>query len=188
MKTKTNFEKFYEANFDYYVMALKRNNTGMYIADFQDIVQNSLIKLWQNYEVDNLPETELKALAWSSIKNKLIDFVRKNKKIVDVHVFNPHTFSGSTDSLALDTYNQNKTSQTPLTSLMDKELTSGLKLALGGLNGVSKAIADLLYNQDKSYREIAEILQLPMGTVCVTVQRLKGKLKANFAKNYAMEF
>ena len=88
-----------------------------------------------------------------------IDLVRKNKKVIQ---FKPEyeEFFGSEDE--------------------DVSLSVTLQNLLDQLNEVEKSIVILKFYQDYSFKEIADFLDLPLGTAKSVLYRALHKLRKNF--------
>jgi RNA polymerase sigma-70 factor (ECF subfamily) len=65
----------------------------------------------------------------------------------------------------------------PLEALQQSQLQEALETALQQLTARDRAILVLHYQEDRSYEEIAAILQAPMGTVKTHLYRARERLK-----------
>ncbi|MBN1464681.1 sigma-70 family RNA polymerase sigma factor [candidate division KSB1 bacterium] len=66
----------------------------------------------------------------------------------------------------------------PETELISKEQTSHIRIAIDALPEKYKQAIILRHSQDKSYEEIAEQLEIPLGTVKVRIFRAREMLKS----------
>jgi len=134
--------------------------------DRKDLEQEIIIQLWNSFEKYN---TEYKYSTWMYriTLNVAISFYRKEKKW----------------SVKNDFYNEE-----PIFSIEDEnseeetELDYHLKLLqefIHNLNELNKALM-LLYLEEKSYEEIAEILGITKTNVATKISRIKLKLKKEF--------
>lgn len=72
-------------------------------------------------------------------------------------------------------------------SLMVDEINSKIELALDLLSNEYRQIIIMLYFEELSYKEIGEILEIPIGTVCTKVFRARNKIKEILRKELAYE-
>lgn len=138
--------------------------------DRKDLEQEIIIHLWNSFDKYN---AEYKYSTWMYriALNVAISFFRKEKKW----------------SATKDYY-----SNTSIYNIADKnedetELDHNIKLLqefIYSLNELNKALM-LLYLEEKSYEEIAEILGITKTNVATKISRLKLKLKKEFQNIYS---
>jgi len=133
----------------------------------KDLEQEIIIQLWNSFDNYN---TEYKYSTWMYriALNVAISFYRKEKKW----------------SYRNDFYNENSIYSVADENENETELDYNIKLLqefINKLNELNKALM-LLYLEEKSYDEIAEILGITKTNVATKISRLKIKLKKNFKK------
>ncbi|SFE64962.1 RNA polymerase sigma-70 factor, ECF subfamily [Thermophagus xiamenensis] len=135
--------------------------------DRKDLEQEIIIQLWNSFDKYN---AEYKYSTWMYriALNVAISFYRKEKKWLVINDFY------NQDSIyTIEDQNDNKT-----------ELDQNIKLLqeyINKLNELNKALM-LLYLEEKTYDEIAEILGISKTNVATKISRLKLKLKKEFKK------
>lgn len=129
----------------------------------EDIVQEALLKAYlriRRYD----PERSFSAWTYRIVTNCALDYLRKRKdsRLEDI------------DEIAAEEKN-------PLIeeedALLRKEQIAALKQAITRLPGHYQAVINLYYWEERSYDEIAAIMQKPLGTIKVWLYRAKRQLK-----------
>ena len=133
--------------------------------DRKDLIQEIILQLWKSY--DNYNET-FKYSTWMYriSLNVAISFYRKENS--RKRISNPLT----TDILD---FSDIETSE-------EKETNFGiLNQIISELNDLNKAVM-LLYLEEKSYKEISEIIGITETNVATKIGRIKSKLKKEFTQ------
>ncbi len=132
----------------------------------EDILQESFIKAYQN--INNF-DKKLKFSSWiyRIAHNEVISYWRKTKA-------RPQTITWDIDDQILN----NISDDFDLNQEVDqKYLQKHLKQILSKLDKKYQEVLILKFLEDKSYKEIADILQKPMGTVATLINRAKQQFK-----------
>ena len=130
------------------------------VDDRKDLFQEILIQLWKSYGTF---KEQSKFSTWMyrvAINTAITAFKRGSRQTANAR------FVREIPSIAVDEY--------------DYELEENLNLlhtAIGQLTGIEKSII-LLYLEDKSYEEIAEITGITQNYVRVKMNRIKKKLES----------
>ena len=136
--------------------------------DAEDLLQETFLKAYAHY--DGFTEgTNLKAWLFRILKNAFINGYRRVKagpKEVDL---------GAGGDEALDAARSNGTGNakdtTPEEGLLAATLDGGVAEALAALPEDFRMVVELVDLQDFSYREVADILEVPLGTVMSRLYR-----------------
>lgn len=130
--------------------------------DTEDILQNSFIKMYRNL---NEFDHTLKFSSWAYriTHNELIDWYRKQKT-------KPQIISGDED---IDIFASIASDSNIEKSALQKEIREEIKNILNTLDQKYQEIVLLRFFEEKSYEEIADILQIPEGTVAIRLSRAK---------------
>lgn len=134
-------------------------------ADQDDLLQNIFIKVYKNMKEF---DSSLRFSSWiyRISYNEMIDWYRKKKREpsvsfdADETILHSLTATDDTSSVALH-----------------EEQKALLKKALETLDKKYQDIIELRFYEEKSYEEIADILQIPPGTVAIHLNRAKKILK-----------
>lgn len=133
-------------------------------SDKQDLFQDIVLHLWQGI-ASFRQHAQLSTWIYRIALNTAISQLRKKKRDIVI----------TTDSLPqIYSDSANKQDQ-----LQQKEQTALLYKAINQLKPAEKALI-LLYLEEKSYEEIAEITGLTLSNVSVKLVRIKRKLKQLF--------
>ncbi|NLR91185.1 RNA polymerase sigma factor [Flammeovirga agarivorans] len=138
------------------------------IEDRKDLEQEIIIQLWNAFDKYN-PEYKYSTWMYRIALNVAISFYRKEKKWLANNDFS------SVESI-YNVVDENED---------ETELDNNIKLLqqfINDLDELNKALM-LLYLEEKSYVEIAEILGISKTNVATKISRLKLKLKKEFQKN-----
>ncbi|MBD0779229.1 RNA polymerase sigma factor [Maribacter sp. ANRC-HE7] len=133
------------------------------IEDRKDLIQEITLQLWKS--MDNYNETfKLSTWIYRISLNVAISFYRKENS--RKRISNPMT-------TAILDVSDTKTSD-------EKETNLGvLNQIISGLNDLNKALM-LLYLEEKSYKEISEIIGITETNVATKIGRIKSNLKKEF--------
>lgn len=135
-----------------------------------DIVQESFIKIYINLNGFDR-KRKFSAWAYRIVHNETISFIRKNKHEIDID-----------DETWLPDLADDRPS---LAEELDKKLTKQkLHKAMSTLPLKHREVLILYYFQGNEYREIAEILALPVSTVSTRINRAKNRLKKILIKEH----
>ncbi|MBD0401829.1 RNA polymerase sigma factor [Flammeovirga sp. EKP202] len=138
------------------------------VEDRKDLEQEIIIQLWNAFDKYN-PEYKYSTWIYRIALNVAISFYRKEKKW-----FTNNDFSSVESIYSVVDDKEDET-----------ELDHNIKLLqkfINDLDELNKALM-LLYLEEKSYEEIAEILGISKTNVSTKISRLKLKLKKEFQKN-----
>lgn len=126
--------------------------------DVYDAIQNALISMYQNF--NNLKEQKYFA-TWGVriVINKCYDLLRKNKKI--------ELYDKLEECVTEDNYNLDY---------------NGINKLVNGLDKNLYLIVILYYYDDFSIKEIAEILEMPEGTIKSKLSKARSTLRKNLEK------
>jgi len=124
--------------------------------ELKDFVQEVTIQLWRSHtKFEN--RSKLSTWIYRVTLNVCLTLSRKNKRRVD-----------TVELLSTDFYEEDDTAE--------KDQLTALYRSIRKLKESDRAIV-LLYLEDKSYQEIAEILGMTVSNVGVKLTRIKAKLK-----------
>jgi len=123
-----------------------------------DVVQESFIKVFTNLHGFN---TKMKFSSWiyRIVHNQALNQIKKEKKMIN---FDPSEW-----------FVRFPSSQNIEEEYLEKETKKEIKQCLGELPFKYRSVLTLFYLEDKKYKEISEILKLPLGTIAVRLSRAK---------------
>lgn len=132
--------------------------------DRQDLLQEIMIQIWKSLHKYN--ETfAITTWVYRISLNVAISFYRKNANRQNLNVPLIESFSTIQDEASSERQEQ--------LNLLEKYISE--------FNGIDKALM-LLYLEDKSYAEIAEIMGLSVTNIGTKLGRIKEKLKMKFSQ------
>jgi RNA polymerase sigma-70 factor (ECF subfamily) len=136
----------------------------------QDIVEEIFLHLWVNCKVRPI-EISVKSYLYQSVYNNTIKYLsRKQKNEIPVRDFE---LSNTTN------VNQFLTSDYPIANLIAHELEEKAIEIINALPDQCRQIYLLNRDEDLKYQEIAERLQITVGTVKTQMSRAFSKLREN---------
>jgi RNA polymerase sigma-70 factor, ECF subfamily len=151
---------FYEKAVYNYCLRILKNSSNA-----KDVVQETFIKVYQHRRSID-PDKNIKTWIFTIATNTAYDFFRSRKR---------------KNEISLD---ENSETISSLEAYYPQEgLLGDVEKALGRINGEYKKALLLFYQQGFEYKEIAEILEMPLNTVKTHISRGKEQLK-EFLQEY----
>jgi RNA polymerase sigma factor (sigma-70 family) len=143
--------------------------------DAEDVTQDVFVRLWQHW--DEIDRNKIKAWIMQVAHHRCIDFTRKRKKIHENFYetkSNTNSFVCPSSTIAEDPNEQVELSETQCLLLN----------VLEGLPERTKSMMLMHYFQDLKFETIAEVLDVNINTVKVTIHRGRKMLKDVIEKEY----
>jgi len=144
-------------------------------ADALDLLQNTYVRALR-YKHQFKPGTNLRAWLYTIMHNTFINTYRRNKRKSEILESEKH-FLQSQDEVFTD--------ETIISQSVFEALLVALEDALAKPFFDTLVLCDL---KDKSYKEAAEILDVPVGTVMSRLFRARRNSRKFLLKNYDREF
>lgn len=149
--------------------------------DAEDLLQETYLKAYRHYNSFQ-PGTNLKAWLFKILKNTFINEYRRRKQIPPQVDFSE--FEETFESVLI---NKDRATRTPEEDLLESTLDGEVRRALRGLPHNYKVVVLLADIEGYAYKEIAEILAIPVGTVMSRLyrgRRLLEKALLSFGVRY----
>lgn len=165
-KEKRAWDIFVEryAKLIYWAIKKRFNMSSFTFSDFdaQNVFQEVFLSLLENEKLIQLRDARLIS-AWLVMvaSNKAIDFMREKIRLNQRLVADPVLSKDEESSK----------------SLFNREITDIVKNLINTLSGREKIIISLNLFEEKTHKEIANILSMPVNTVSTIISRTKEKLK-----------
>ncbi len=134
-------------------------------ADQDDILQNIFIKVYKNMKEFD-PSLRFSSWIYRIAYNEMVDWYRKKKR-------EPQVSFDADETILYSLASEDDSSSVAL----HEEQKVILRKALKSLDAKYQNIIELRFYEEKSYEEIADILQIPPGTVAIHLSRAKKILK-----------
>lgn len=131
------------------------------IAD--EVVQETMIKVWRRASLYNASKANLSAWVFSIARNTRIDILRRHAK---------HQSNVSTDDLWLTAEDAE-----PFAALQQKRIEETIRESLSSVSSEQSLVLQKMYMEGKSQSEIAAECDIPLGTVKSRVRLAMAKLK-----------
>lgn len=128
-------------------------------AEVEDVVQESFIKAYRalpNFRGDSAFYTWLYRIGINTAKNYLVSMGRRPQVLNDVEIEDAENFEDA---------NELRTSETPESELMTKEIGKTVNETIAGLPEELRVAITLRELEGLSYEEIATLMECPIGTV-----------------------
>lgn len=151
----------YQAKLGRYI----RRIAGVGKEDTEDLLQDVFIKVYQNL---NSFDTSLKFSSWvyRITHNEVISHWRKSKSRPEEITYEVDTIlNGLTDDVDI------------IGDVDQKYLRQNIDKVLGTMDMKYREVLILKFLEDKDYKEIADILKKPMGTVATLINRAKSQFR-----------
>jgi RNA polymerase sigma-70 factor (ECF subfamily) len=152
--------------------------------DRKDIAQDVYLKVFQNLRSFRF-QSKLSTWIAQICYNICLNYLEKKKLILPENISN----ANHPDDDALEILsNRNQVLKNDTEDLLfQKELSEILKSEIEKLSPVYKTLITLYHNEELSYSEIAQITELPEGTVKNYLFRARKELRDNILLNYKKE-
>ena len=137
--------------------------------DIEDIVQDVFVSAYQNIQSFDATQ-RFSPWVYRIEHNAFVNGLRKKSR-------NPLVYVDFDTFLAHQVYDD-----PAMREREQKEIENMLEKSLEGLDYKYREVLILYYLEDMSYKDIAEILQVPQGTVGVRLKRAKASLRKEFEK------
>jgi RNA polymerase sigma-70 factor, ECF subfamily len=150
--------------------------------DAEDLIQETFLKAYRHY-ASFQPGTNLKAWLFKILKNTFINEYRRRKQLPAQVDFAELEETFESAVISADA----KAMRTPESELMESTLDFEVKSALVALQHNYKVVVLLADIEGYSYKEIADILAIPVGTVMSRLyrgRRLLEKALLSFGVRY----
>ena len=125
-------------------------------SDAEDALENVFFELWQHAERFDATRGNPRAYLEVLARSRALDLVRARSRA---------------ERRVLDAQNAGALSEpgretpAPLSSLLDQERRQTLRKAVGGLSPTQRQVIEMAFFQGMTHAEVAENLDLPLGTV-----------------------
>ncbi len=185
MKKSVSFEVVYNEYFTKLVRYFQFKTQSK--PDSEELANDVLIKVFTHLNDFDSEKSALETWIFNISKNTLIDYFRSKNATIKG---NAMKYQISTDSTVDEEFFQ--VFQVPdkgikADSLHDNAiLSNSIKTALNGLKPAHKAIAVAFFVDELKLSEIVEKLELPLGTVKGTINRIREKLQSQLVNEYEM--
>ncbi len=146
-----------------------RRFSGLDMESAEDALQEAFIKIYSNLNGYN-KDLSFSSWAYRVTHNETVSYLRKNAKIKTVAIE-----SDSEDEASL--IEVLKSDEDIEIDYSKKELGEKVRKAIGLVPEKYRDVLILKYLQDLDYKDISDILKIPMGTVATLVNRAKKKFK-----------
>jgi RNA polymerase sigma factor (sigma-70 family) len=139
----------------------------------EEVLQESFVNVWNSAE--SYESGRAAPMTWMStiVRNKAFDFLRRRDETVEIDA---ETFDKEVMA-ALESQDP-----TPLERLQLSAQASALAGCLGHLQGLHRQAIALAFFHDLSHSEVAQQMQLPIGTVKTWIRRGMDRLRECMAK------
>jgi RNA polymerase sigma-70 factor (ECF subfamily) len=167
-KGQPSIESLYKAHYQgiFNFINMKIHN----IDDAQELTNDTFIKALQNMHLFNAEKSSISTWLHNIAKNCVIDHYRKDQSDKYINV------SNFTDEAGKEMYQFTDNNRTD-DILENKELSENIRKAMSTLKPKYKKVAELYFIKDQPYNEIAEALEMPVGSVKGMVFRIKEMLQ-----------
>lgn len=172
-----NYEKNSSVTFDFIykehyqkVLNYIRSRVNGKLEISQELTNDVFLQV--NKHIENYDINRAKFATWlyNIANNKVIDYYRANK-----HAGNITHVDGWVNEHGKETFEFISTSYND--SIYEGEKLYEVKKAMECLNKREHSIAVLYFMEDRQYNDIAETLEIPMGSVKATINRIRTKLQ-----------
>ncbi len=136
----------------------------------EELANDTFIKAMQNRHLYNSDKSSISTWLYNIAKNCVIDYYRKDNSDKYINV------SNFTDESGKEMYQFTDDSRNDII-LENKELSESIKKAMSTLKPKYQKIAQMYFIADKPYNEIAEALEMPVGSVKSMIFRIKEMLQ-----------
>ncbi|MFA4871943.1 MAG: sigma-70 family RNA polymerase sigma factor [Patescibacteria group bacterium] len=145
--------------------------SGLSEEDAEDLLQDVFIKVYRN--LNNFDQTQ-KFSSWiySIARHQAISNFRKLKS-------RPKSVTWDNDDEFLKNISSDFSLETELDGNLNQEM---IEQVLNALDYKYKEVLALKFIEGRDYKEIADIIKKPMGTVATLINRAKRKFKEEFKK------
>lgn len=169
------YKKYYTQIFNYIVKKVGNKND---IAE--ELTQDVFIKVNEHIDEYDVNRAKLTTWFYTIANNKVIDYFRANAKRNDTFI-NVSKFADAETGKEVFQF----TDDNDIETLMDNsELSEKISAAINNLPEKYKPLADLFFIQDLPYNQIAEILEIPLGSVKGYINRMREMLQTSLNDVY----
>lgn len=169
MNAKPNFEEFYK-QYRVRVLTYIKSRFNRSQEEAEELVNDSLLKAYKNF--DNFDSAKGNLLQWicSVAFQVTTDHIRTDHR---KHFANADDYVTPDGKFFLD-YEADDTASHNVDAY---ETLSAIQSALQRLSDNNRKVAELRFIEEKSYKEIAKILEMPVNRVCQIVARSRASLQ-----------
>ena len=148
--------------------------------DREDLISEVFIKAYKYLDVYDSDKSAIKTWLVNMTKNICIDYMRKvkNKQTLSIDAVSSEHRKISIP----DTNNSNNTSAL----IENKEMRKRINKAFDLLEGNTRLVAIMFLKDKYSHAEISEVLDMPLGTVKVTIMRAKEIMQKALKLDYSL--
>lgn len=143
----------------------------------EELANDVFVKVAEFMEVFNPEKSKFQTWLYNIVRNRMIDYYRTaaKKSAKDEIMIGDYVNDNGVETLQIE-------SDYYVDNIESSETMQKINKAFGILNKVEREIAELYILQDKQYKEIADILDVPIGTVKGNLNRARGKMQ-EYLKN-----
>lgn len=168
-------------------MKLQRFGYAFQLEDVKDLVQNIFLDIWEKNKLEQVRHKE-RIEGWLAIvsQNAAIDYIRRNSHFINrlrTTIANPE---GDEAINLVDLIPSDAAD--PLEETSTAELRIVLDELIGALPGRERLVITLNLLHEKTQREIAGFLKVPLNTVSTIISRTKAKLRQELEKKGWKDF
>lgn len=145
----------------------------------EELTDDVFIKVSEHLKIFNPDRASIKTWILTIARNIVIDYYRKVKE----QTISINGFVNSEGHETIQIHSTLKASN----KIEGQELGSAINTAMNQLTGKQKEIAELYFMHNKKYVEIAQVLDIPLGSVKATLLRAKESLQYLLRNVYQTE-
>lgn len=135
----------------------------------RDLMQETMVKVHNHLDSFDGNKASMNTWIITIARNTWIDYDRKRR--VDTQPINNFVDEDGNEMIHIEA------DENPLNDVINNQIGEGIQLAFSKLPDLYRQYADLFFNQQLSYDEIANELNAPIGTVKGTINRTRMLLK-----------
>ena len=155
--------------------------------DAEEVANDVLIKVFKHFEGYDQTKAQYNTWIHKIAHNTMIDYFRSKNATIKGNAMKFQISTDSTIDQELYEVFQVPDKGIKTDSLHDSAIiSSNVQKALNGLKDTHKAIAVAFFVDELKLSEIVEKLDLPLGTVKGTINRIREKLQSQLVNEYAM--
>jgi RNA polymerase sigma-70 factor (ECF subfamily) len=140
----------------------------------EDLAQDTFVKVLNHIDRYR-PEFKFSSWLFKIANNVAIDHLRR--RTVDTVSLEGSRYATTTDQVEATSVRVAASQESPLEELESRELGSAIERAIAGLRPEYRACILLRHVEDRSYEEIAAMLDIPLGTVKTYIHRARHELR-----------